>query len=68
MGVYGRVTSTISLVVSSNKLAEANKHAQVVKSIGLVVSGRPNRSMKDVPPLPQGIRFNNGTDVNCGVN
>lgn len=40
----------------------------MVRPIGLVVSGRPKRRMKEVPPVPQGMRSRSGTSDHVGVN
>lgn len=40
----------------------------MVRPIGLVVSGSPKRRMKEVPPVPQGIRSRSGTSAHVGVN
>lgn len=36
--------------------------------MGLVVSGKPKRRMKEVPPVPQGWRSRSGTSDHVGVN
>lgn len=40
----------------------------MVRPIGFVVSGKPKRRMKDVPPVPQGMRSRSGTSDHVGVN
>ncbi len=40
----------------------------MVRPIGFVVSGKPNRRMKEVPPVPQGVRSRSGTSDHVGVN